>query len=41
MYRTIKFVIGIGKLDIQFALRLFEICMPLSGMHPAGLYCMA
>jgi hypothetical protein len=41
MYRTIKFVIGKGKLDIEFFLTLFEICIPISGMHPAGLYCMA
>ncbi len=40
MYRTVKSVIG-KKVDIQFVLTLFEIRMPISGMQPAGLYCMA
>ncbi len=43
MYRTIKFVICIGKLDIEIVLTLFENCMPMpiSGMQPASQHCMA
>ncbi len=40
LYSTIKFVIGIGELDIEFVLT-FDICMPKSGMQPVGLYFMA